>query len=146
MRCWYVRRKLSAFLGEQISIIEKEKIQDHLLSCHNCSKQLEGLNKLDQALSVYSMVETGDDFVPNFWQKVRDIEARQVSPAKVGAYFYQLVMVILFLSLAVGVASGIFTAKYNAQEQFMSELKIDYLRDYPPNSLSGKNIVLASLK
>ncbi len=92
------------------------------------------------------MLETGPNFVPSFWQKLRDSEAKQVTPATVGAYFYRFALFILFLSLAAGVVSGIFTAKYNARDQVMSELKIDYLRDYPPNSLSGKNIVLASLK
>lgn len=146
MRCYKARTKLAAFLAKQLSLDQKEELQEHLEVCLNCQKQLAGLKQLDKALSVYPMVETWPDIVPSFWQKVRDVEARQLSPATVGAYFYRFVLVILFLSLAVGVVSGIFTAKYNAREQFMSELKIDYLRDYPPNSLSGKNIVLASIR
>ncbi len=146
MRCYKARKKLAAFLDGQLNLAQKEELQEHLEACLNCQEQLADLKQLDQALSVYPMVETGVDFVPNFWQKVRNIEAKQVKTVTVGVYFYRFALVILFLSLAVGAVSGIFTAKYNAQEQYMSELKIDYLRDYPPNSLSGKNIVLASLR
>ncbi len=146
MRCHKARTKLAAFLDGQLSLSQKEELQEHLKACLNCQEQLADLKQLDQALSVSPLAETGANFVPNFWQKVRNIEAKQVAPKTAGAYFNRFALVIFFLSLAIGSVSGISTAKHNAQEQYLSELKIDHLRDYPPDSLSGKNIVLASTR
>lgn len=142
MRCFKVRRKLPVLLAKQLNSHKSEQIQAHLRTCSGCQQELTALKQLDELMSVYPSLKISENFEQKFWAKVRE----SVSRGRTFAPFYRWVLATLILSLMAGAGSGIYSAKYNAKKQFMAEAKIDYLRDYPPNSLSGKNMVLVSLK
>ncbi|MFH1239522.1 MAG: hypothetical protein V1653_05350, partial [bacterium] len=121
----------------------KEQVEKHLKNCNRCQAELANLQKLDKILMTYPAIAVSANFTANFWAKVRD---REQLTMRANAYFYRWAAVILLFGLLSGVIGGIYSANLNAKRQFITSINLNHLSDYPPDSLGGKAIVLASLK
>ena len=143
MFCFQARRKLTALLAGELPSRRKEQVEEHLKNCNHCQAELANLQELDKILMTYPAVAVSADFTANFWAKVRSEEQ---APLIVKGYFYRWAAVILLFGLLSGVIGGIYSANLTAKRQFVTSINLNHLRDYPPDSLGEKAIVLASLK
>jgi len=57
MKCEDIQKELKAFLDNDIDDQKKAEIQEHLDGCPNCSKDLEQLKKLSEALHTWKGIE-----------------------------------------------------------------------------------------
>lgn len=77
MKCLKVRRKLIAFLDNEIRQRERAKIEGHLNSCSPCREELKILSRVFDTSCVYEEIEPS----PHFRKVVRQrIEAQQKTP------------------------------------------------------------------
>jgi anti-sigma factor RsiW len=143
MFCFQARSKLPALLAGQLAAKPKEKIEQHLKNCRYCQEELVSLQKLDKILLGYPAVEVSTDFTANFWAKAH---AEERVTVRAGACFYRWATAILLLGLLSGIMGGVYSAQFKARRHFMTSVNLNHLRDYPPDSLGGKTIVLAGLK
>ena len=77
MRCKEVKKRLHAYLDNEIDGSQKARIQEHLGHCSNCAKETHLLSRTSHALKVWRDVEPSDDFGATFWRKVDAQEAIQ---------------------------------------------------------------------
>lgn len=74
MNCKKVKRKLSAYLDNELKEKEQSLISEHLKTCENCKKELNIFLEQNKFLMKLETIKPSIDFKPNFWRKVRAIE------------------------------------------------------------------------
>jgi len=79
MKCNQVRKKLSAFVDEQLNPREREEILTHLNQCAGCVSELEILKKTWDSLSVWERIKTAEDFELKFWERIKFEEKKKPS-------------------------------------------------------------------
>jgi len=72
MKCYEVKRKLSAYLDGEVSSAEKREIAEHLETCSVCQDQLSVLSKIIDALGVLEGMQPPPYFISRVRQCVRD--------------------------------------------------------------------------
>jgi hypothetical protein len=80
MKCRKIKRRLVPFLDGDLPPVEAERVRGHLEACESCRNEAEVLRST-LALAVQRTQERAPapppkDYIPQFWQKERDQEAR----------------------------------------------------------------------
>jgi len=79
MKCNKVRKKLSAFIDEQLDTKGKEEILRHLNQCPTCTNEIETLKKTWDSLSVWEGIRTAENFELKFWERIKFEEKKKPS-------------------------------------------------------------------
>ena len=80
MKCNKIKRKLSAYLDNELKEKEHYLISEHLKICANCKKELAVFSQQNDFITEVETIEPSMDFKPNFWQKIRDAESTVLAP------------------------------------------------------------------
>lgn len=86
MKCRKVKRKLSAYLDNELNSKVKQFISQHLQKCEHCQNELNSLLQQDKYLLQLETIEPSSDFRVKFWQKVdslEQVEIRKVDTGKI---------------------------------------------------------------
>ena len=72
MRCYRVKKKLKAFLDNELDDAQRKKIETHLIQCERCSKELEELKRVWDLLSELPSVEQCPDITTKVFSKLEE--------------------------------------------------------------------------
>ncbi len=78
MECKKVKRKLSAYLDNELNNKEKQFIYEYLQNCEFCQNELNSLLQQDRYLKQLDSIEPPSDFVLKFWQKVKSLKQIEI--------------------------------------------------------------------
>jgi len=78
MECSQVKKRLSAFLDNEVTEEEKPQISEHLKSCIQCTKELESLAQVSEFLDVMEKVEVAPYFIVRLKQRIRDEKSKRI--------------------------------------------------------------------
>ncbi|NIM90643.1 MAG: hypothetical protein GTO17_06805 [Candidatus Aminicenantes bacterium] len=79
MKCLKARRKLIAYLDNELGQQERDKIEKHLNSCAVCSKELNDLSRVFEAFCLHEEIEPSPYFRNIVKQKIEEQEKKPVS-------------------------------------------------------------------
>ncbi len=71
MECSQVKKRLSAFLDNEVTAEENSQISEHLKSCIHCTKELESLSQVSDFLNVMDEVDVSPYFMVRLKQRIR---------------------------------------------------------------------------
>ncbi len=77
-QCPQVKRRLSAFLDNEVSEKEKFYISEHLKSCVNCQNDLERLSEVSGLLDLVEEVEVSPYFMVRLRQRIAEEKSKRV--------------------------------------------------------------------
>jgi anti-sigma factor RsiW len=121
MECRVLRRKLSAYIDQELSVEERRLVERHLGECAGCAQELQVLKEQAAYLQKAEQPAVPADFKVRFWQKVRTLEEKGAAsksiwdgvfkrfvPVPVAAAFAVVVFSVftLFSPVVYGVAAG----------------------------------------
>lgn len=154
MRCKKIKKKLSAFLDNELDRKKTSEIEQHLAECSDCTQELKLLTQTWDALEVGEKTEPSNNFEAIFWQRVRERELGQ------SLYQRLLTKVIPVLTTVIIFFIGLLGGFYLGNEIYPKEIKVssdeslslgkenflylDNFEDLPPESVGGVYIVLTS--
>jgi predicted anti-sigma-YlaC factor YlaD len=72
MKCSRIKRKLSAFLDNEVSNEEKRNILTHLRNCNDCQKKLEKLHQISDSLNLLEEIEIPSYFMVRLKQRIAE--------------------------------------------------------------------------
>ena len=72
MNCKKVKRRLSAYLDEELNYKEKLIVEEHLKECINCRNEFNVLSNQNKMLAKIETIEPSINFKTRFWEKIRD--------------------------------------------------------------------------
>ncbi|MFX0077039.1 MAG: anti-sigma factor family protein [Candidatus Hermodarchaeota archaeon] len=72
MECSQVKKRLSAFLDNELTAEESSQISEHLKSCIHCAKEFETLSQVSDFLNVMGEIEVSPYFNVRLKQRIRD--------------------------------------------------------------------------
>jgi anti-sigma factor RsiW len=98
MECSQVKKRLSAFLDNEVTAEENSKISEHLKSCIKCSKELEALSQVSDFINVMDEVEVSPYFMVRLKQRIRG----ESSKGFIGLPFFESIKRI---AVPVGIAA-----------------------------------------
>jgi len=75
MKCEDIQRELKAFLDNDINDRKRIEVQKHLSQCPNCSKELEQLRKLSEALHAWKGIEPPAHSYEKLRSKIESMES-----------------------------------------------------------------------
>ena len=78
MKCSRIKRKLSAFLDNEVSEEERQFITEHLKSCEHCCKEMEKLSQVSDFLNLIEDVEVSPYFITRLKQRIVDQEQKSL--------------------------------------------------------------------
>ncbi len=78
MDCSKVKKRLSAFLDNEVTTEEKSQISEHLKSCIHCTKELEALSQVSDFLDVMDKVEVSPYFMVRLKQRIRNENSKRI--------------------------------------------------------------------
>ena len=85
MKCEDIQKGLKAFLDDDIDVKKKQEIEAHLEKCPDCSKELEQLRKLSEALQTWKGIEPS----AHSYEKLQSrIESRKSFRVEIFAYSF----------------------------------------------------------
>ena len=152
MRCKDVKRKLYAYLDNELSESQKAKIQQHLRYCSDCAREVQLLTETSSALKIWRDIEPSDDFGATFWRKVAAQEASQaLHPSFVTRLiripFTIAVAIVLVIGLLLGGVVGSYLLPQNGdaqvKEEYIASFALDSFNALPPDSIGGIYFTLA---
>lgn len=109
MKCNQVRKKLSAFIDEQLETTEKEQILRHLNQCSTCTKEMEILKNTWNLLEVWEGIKTSEDFELKFWEKIKVEEKKKPSLITTLRELFRIPLPVAVTALILlGIFSGIY--------------------------------------
>jgi len=79
INCHRVRKKLSAFIDEQLTTGEKEEILTHLDQCPACTTEMKTLTKTWNLLQLWDGIKASEDFELKFWERIKFEEKKKPS-------------------------------------------------------------------
>ena len=155
MRCRKVKKKLSAFIDNELKQEIKSDVERHLAECSFCNQELMLLNQTWDALEVFEKIDTSDSFEARYWKKVREKELRQPSfqrLLKITIPASAIALVILAVGLSGGIYLGnmLFSKETEAPpENSLSVMKenllyLENFEDLPPESVGSIYVALTS--
>ena len=72
MKCSQVQKKLSAYLDSEISVKEKELIEEHMRNCPECCEEIAFLTELGSTLNTVEEIEVPAYFRTRVKQRIKD--------------------------------------------------------------------------
>lgn len=152
MRCKKVKRKLYAYLDNELNESQKAKIQQHLCHCIDCAREARLLTGTLSALKIWRDIEPSDNFSATFWRKVVAQEASQ--PLHPGFLkrlihipFPVAIATVLVIGLLLGGIVGSYLLPQNGEAQIKQEyvdsFALDSFKALPPDSIGGVYFTLA---
>lgn len=79
MECQKVKRKLLAFLDNELNQREKTEIEEHLNSCPGCAEEMNLLSRISVAFSRYGEIEPPSNFRNVVRQKIEKQEKGRIT-------------------------------------------------------------------
>lgn len=152
MRCKKVKRKLYAYLDNELNESQKVKIQQHLCHCSDCAREAQLLTGTSSALKIWRDIEPSDNFSATFWRKVAAQEARQpLHPSfltrLIHIPFTVAITTVLLFGLLLGGIVGSYLLPQNGEakvkQEYVASFALDSFRVLPPDSIGGVYFTLA---
>lgn len=149
MKCNKVRKKLSAFIDEELNIKEKEEILNHLNQCPKCTKEMEILKKTWNSLEVWEGIKSSEDFELKFWERIKVEEEKRFSLSEILRRILPIpvpvaAMIIFFIGLLGGIYLNETLKVGRTQQPESSLLALENFDEFPPESLEAAYISLTS--
>jgi len=146
MRCSKVRKKLSAFLDNELKEEERKKIREHLRNCPLCTQELK---ELSLAWGVVKELE-GVKSSPYLWNNILKKISQPIFIRK--RTFRILAPVAATVILIGGILTGVLVGRifYSeritlAQKKTIEDvLPLNTFDDFPPDSIGGIYAALVS--
>jgi len=132
MRCLKVRKKLSAFIDNELDETIRAKIEEHLRECFSCRHELMLLNQTWEVLEIWEKIELSENFEAKFWQRVRE-KAGEKEPLPQPRLFQRLTKIVIPASAIALIFSvlGLLCGIYLGNMLYLKETKVS-----PEDSLS----------
>ena len=80
MSCRKIRRSLSRYYRGELSIKEKELIDQHILACEGCSREAQGYRALNDAIPGLDRITPSPVFESKLEQKIREFPSAEKEP------------------------------------------------------------------
>ena len=156
MECRGVRKRLKAFMDSEMSPEEKERIQDHLISCPGCSRLVEEFSKTWNLLAKLPVPGRSADLVPKIIERIDAEESKEFFRRFLDYLIFQPAPLLAGLALLVGVFLGgeIGNSFYSSAIAPRVELKritageepfyLEAFADLAPNSLEDAYFQLST--
>ncbi len=149
MNCRKVRKRLSAFIDDQVDPGEKEEILTHLNQCPGCRNEMETLRKTWDSLAVWEGVKTGENFEFKFWEKIEVEEEKRFSFFEIFKRILPIpVPVVAGIIFVVGLLGGIYLNEKLQLGKIKSSsdtfLAVANFKELPTESLEAAYISLAA--
>jgi hypothetical protein len=80
MSCRKIRRSLSRYYRGELSIKEKELIDQHILACEGCSREAQGYRALNDAIPGLDRITPSPAFESKLVQKIRELPSAEREP------------------------------------------------------------------
>ncbi|RLE07661.1 hypothetical protein DRZ78_02600 [Candidatus Aerophobetes bacterium] len=149
MKCKKIRKKLVAYLDGELEKKQRLLIEEHLLRCAECKKEVDLLSKTLYLLKDQQRLKPSEDFEANLWEKIYSKE-RQVLPHFLRRRAYLILPAAVAAALIIGVVIGNLLGKVisfqnvNLEEEYLSSIGLDNFQDLPPGSLPDVYFSLAN--
>ncbi len=78
MKCPQVKKRLTAFLDNEVRGLERLNISEHLMSCVSCQKELEELSQISGLLDLMAEVAVSPYFMTRLKQRIAEGEAKRI--------------------------------------------------------------------
>ena len=161
MRCQKVRKKLSAFIDNELDGAMRVKLEEHLRECFSCRQELRLLSQTWEVLGIWEKIEPSDNFEAKFWQRVKEkVKERELKPrARLFQWLTKIAVpssAIALIFLALGLLCGIYLGDmlYPEENRVLPEnslslikenlLFLESFEDFPRESVANIYISLAS--
>lgn len=152
MRCKEVKRRLYAYLDNELNESQRAKIQQHLRQCSNCAREAQLLTRTSRALKIWRDVEPSDNFSATFWRKVAAQETTQpLHPGFLTRLIHIPLAVAIAAVLIIGILLGGIVGSYllpqngaaQVKQEYIASFALDSFRSLPPDSIGGVYFTLA---
>jgi len=152
MRCKKVKRKLYAYLDNELNESQKAKIQQHLCHCSDCASEVQLLTRTLSNLKIWRDIEPSDNFSAIFWGKVAAQEAIQpLHPSflerLVHIPFTVAIATVLIIGLFLGGIIGNYLMPQNGEakvkREYVASFALDSFKALPPDSIGSVYFALA---
>ncbi|MFH1231383.1 MAG: zf-HC2 domain-containing protein [Planctomycetota bacterium] len=144
MECEEIQSHLTALLDDELSATEKSKIEVHLAECKRCTEELQ---RLSQTLRLVDQWQVSLGSI-NLWGAIEEkISLPYPEPRGILASIWHTfrapalapLAAVAILGIAFGVVSGFspdLLRTTTKTQQYLQAVKIDALKEIPPNTVS----------
>jgi len=152
MKCKKIKRKLYAYLDNELNKSQKAKIQQHLCHCSDCAREAHLLTRTSSALKIWRDIEPSDNFSATFWRKAAAQEASQpLRPSflrrLIHIPFTVAIATVLLFGLLLGGIAGSYLLLQNdeakVEQEYVDSFALDSFKALPPDSIGGIYFTLA---
>ena len=70
MSCEYCRQLMSGYIDNELSVEQREQLEDHLLTCDACKRELEEFVAIKEHLTMIKFKEPSDAELARYWNSV----------------------------------------------------------------------------
>lgn len=161
MRCWIIKKDVSAYVDGELDERGKSVVESHLQVCPDCKRLLNDFIGQGKLLNQLSEIESSSTFDARFWDKLQKEELGQGlrQPFLVPVFLKRVpVAAMAVLILLVGVLGGVFS--FLTQRRFISpagfeamsspaaaiSLGLRAFDDVSPNSVESAYLKLSGLR
>lgn len=145
MKCPKVRKKLSAFLDNELKEEQRERIREHLKNCPSCVRELKELSLTWEFVKKLEGVESS----PYLWNNLLKKISQPIFIRK--RTFHILAPVAATVILIGGILTGILIGRiFYSERIFLTQkentdfLYLNTFDDFPPDSIGGIYTTLVS--
>lgn len=141
MKCKKVRKKLVAYIDEELKEKQRLLVERHLLECTECRKEADLLNKTFYFLKNQQPLEPSKNFEANLWKRIYSVEKKEAAPHPLKRATYIILPAAVAAALIIGVFMGSLVGKIvssqnvNLEEEYLTSIGLDSFQDLPPGSL-----------
>lgn len=152
MKCQKIKRKLCAYLDNELNESQKAKIQQHLCHCSDCAREERLLTGTSNALKIWRDIDVESNFSATFWRKVAAQEASQpLHPSfltrLIQIPFTVAIATVLLFGLLLGGIVGSYLLLQNdeaqVKQEYIASFALDSFKALPPDSIGGVYFTLA---
>lgn len=141
MRCFLVRRRLSAYIDGELRPRAAGKLESHLSGCPRCAAEHERMSEIHRWFAAAQRFSAPPGFPAAVMAKARTRPERAFRPAPLLARFAAAAAVVLAIA-AGAVSGGVLTGSLGPHRSsegatVMASLSLDAFEAYPPGSLGS---------
>lgn len=82
-KCEEIRRKIPAFIDEELSNIESKLVKEHLEYCKKCTKEFDIYIRQNDLLGKMAEIIPSDGFNRKLFDKIRQADVKEQNPVKI---------------------------------------------------------------
>jgi len=102
MSCKKFRLLLSAYLDQEITKDEEEKLLEHLKKCADCARELEYLKEIKRVFLLKERKEPQEFFETRLFARIKNKEKQPIGQGYFSVFRKSILVILIFFLLIVG--------------------------------------------